>query len=67
MSRAAKKVLELALREAIALRHDYIGTEHLLLGLVREGDRVVRDSLSAFDIAPAALRSRVADAVRKAG
>lgn len=33
----AKKVLELSLREAIALRHKHIGTEHLLLGLLREG------------------------------
>jgi ATP-dependent Clp protease ATP-binding subunit ClpC len=36
----AKKVLELSLREAQQLRHDYIGTEHLLLGLVRETDGV---------------------------
>src|ERR1700693_2638512 len=36
----AKKVLELALREAIALGHNYIGTEHILLGLIREGDGV---------------------------
>jgi ATP-dependent Clp protease ATP-binding subunit ClpC len=36
----AKKVLELALREAIQLRHDYVGTEHLLLGLVRESQGV---------------------------
>jgi hypothetical protein len=34
----AKKVLELALRESVQLGHDYIGTEHLLLGLVREGE-----------------------------
>lgn len=33
----AKKVLELALREALRLHHDYIGTEHILLGLLREG------------------------------
>src|SRR5258706_136484 len=33
----AKKVLELALREALQLQHNYIGTEHILLGLVREG------------------------------
>jgi ATP-dependent Clp protease ATP-binding subunit ClpC len=32
----AKKVLELALREALSLRHDYIGTEHVLLAIVRE-------------------------------
>jgi ATP-dependent Clp protease ATP-binding subunit ClpA len=36
----AKKVLELSLREAKQLGHDYIGTEHLLLGLIREGEGV---------------------------
>jgi ATP-dependent Clp protease ATP-binding subunit ClpA len=36
----AKKCLELALREALALHHNYIGTEHLLLGIIREGDGV---------------------------
>ncbi len=36
----AKKVLELALREALGLGHSYIGTEHLLLGIVREGEGV---------------------------
>jgi ATP-dependent Clp protease ATP-binding subunit ClpC len=36
----AKKVLELALREALQLNHSYIGTEHMLLGLVREGEGV---------------------------
>jgi len=44
----AKKVLELSLREALALRHDYIGAEHILLGLLREGDglaaKVLTDS-----------------------
>jgi ATP-dependent Clp protease ATP-binding subunit ClpA len=37
----AKESLELALREALCLGHDYIGTEHLLLGLVRESESVV--------------------------
>jgi ATP-dependent Clp protease ATP-binding subunit ClpC len=36
----AKKVLELSLREALQLGHNYIGTEHLLLGLLREGEGV---------------------------
>ena len=36
----AKKVLELALREALQLGHNYIGTEHILLGLIREGEGV---------------------------
>jgi len=36
----AKKTLELALREALQLHHNFIGTEHILLGLIREGDGV---------------------------
>jgi ATP-dependent Clp protease ATP-binding subunit ClpA len=36
----AKKTLELSLREALAIKHNYIGTEHILLGLIREGDGV---------------------------
>lgn len=41
----AKKVLELSLREALQLGHDYIGTEHILLGLFREGDGVAAQVL----------------------
>jgi ATP-dependent Clp protease ATP-binding subunit ClpC len=41
----AKKSLELALREMVHLGHDYIGTEHLLLGLIREGDGVAAQVL----------------------
>ena len=41
----AKKVLELSLREALALGHNYIGTEHILLGLVREGEGVAAQVL----------------------
>jgi ATP-dependent Clp protease ATP-binding subunit ClpA len=41
----AKKVLELSLREAIQLGHNYIGTEHLLLGLIREGEGVAAQVL----------------------
>jgi ATP-dependent Clp protease ATP-binding subunit ClpA len=66
-SRSSKKVMELALREALALRHNYIGTEHLLLGLVRVDDRVVADTLRTFGLERAALRTAVAEAVRKAG
>jgi ATP-dependent Clp protease ATP-binding subunit ClpA len=40
-----KKVLELSLREALQLGHDYIGTEHLLLGLIREGSGVAAQVL----------------------
>jgi ATP-dependent Clp protease ATP-binding subunit ClpC len=41
----AKKVLELALRESMQLGHDYIGTEHILLGIVREGEGVAAQVL----------------------
>jgi ATP-dependent Clp protease ATP-binding subunit ClpA len=41
----AKKVLELSLRESQQLRHNYIGTEHILLGLVREGEGVAAQVL----------------------
>jgi hypothetical protein len=41
----AKKVLELALREALGLGHNYIGTEHILLGLIREGEGVAAQVL----------------------
>ncbi len=66
-SRPAKKVLELSLREAIALRHNYIGTEHLLLGLVRQGDPMVRDTLADAGVDTTLLRQAVADALRRAG
>ena len=40
-----KKVLELSLREATQLGHDYVGTEHILLGLIREGQGVAAQVL----------------------
>ena len=43
----AKKVLELSLREALQLKHNYIGTEHILLGLVREGEGRAAQILAA--------------------
>jgi ATP-dependent Clp protease ATP-binding subunit ClpA len=65
-SRPAKKVLELSLREAIALRHNYIGTEHLLLGLVRQDDVIVRDTLKAAGVDTTGLREAVQRAVKRA-
>ena len=55
----AKKVLELALREALRLGHNYIGTEHLLLGLVREGEGVAAQILSKVDATQDAVRFAV--------
>ncbi|MGO3658703.1 MAG: Clp protease N-terminal domain-containing protein, partial [Micrococcaceae bacterium] len=45
----AKKVLELSLREALQLGHNYIGTEHILLGLIREGEGVAAQVLVKLD------------------
>ncbi len=55
----AKKVLELALREASSLGHNYIGTEHILLGLVRENDGVANRVLLDFDADSEKIRSEV--------
>jgi len=44
----AKKVLELSLREALQLSHNYIGTEHILLGLIREGHGVAAEVLTSL-------------------
>ena len=55
----AKKVLELALREAKALRHDYIGTEHILLGLVRERDGLASGMLSERSVSDERVRTVV--------
>ena len=58
----AKKVLELALREALALHHNYIGTEHILLGVIRESDGVGAQILKQHaDLT--AIRVAVLDAV----
>lgn len=55
----AKKVLELALREALSLGHNYIGTEHILLGLVRESEGVAARVLSELDVDPDRVRQEV--------
>ena len=55
----AKLALELSLREAIRLGHNYIGTEHLLLGLVRESERVPNQVLTTLGLDPAAVDAEV--------
>jgi ATP-dependent Clp protease ATP-binding subunit ClpA len=61
--RDAKKALELALREAVRLGHGFIGTEHLLLGLLHEGR--VRDVLVARGVGLDGTRALVEELVRK--
>src|ERR1700704_5513537 len=55
----AKKVLELALREALSLGHNYIRTEHILLGLVRENEGVAARILLDFDADAEKIRNEI--------
>jgi ATP-dependent Clp protease ATP-binding subunit ClpC len=55
----AKKVLELALRDARSLGHNYIGTEHILLGLVRENEGVAARILLDFDADAEKIRNEI--------
>ena len=65
----AKKVLELSLREALQLGHSYIGTEHILLGLVREAQGVAAQVMVKRGVGLVSVREHVADlaAQRPAG
>jgi Clp amino terminal domain, pathogenicity island component len=55
----SKKVLELSLREARSLGHDYIGTEHILLGLIREGEDVAAQVLVKLGAELSRVRQQV--------
>jgi ATP-dependent Clp protease ATP-binding subunit ClpA len=55
----AKKVLELALREAVQIGHNHIGTEHILLGIVRENDGVAARILADFDVDADKVRAEI--------
>ena len=54
-----KKVLELSLREALQLGHNYIGTEHILLGLIGEGEGVAVQVLVKLGADPSRIRQQV--------
>ena len=62
----ARKVLELSLREALRLKHHYIGTEHILLGLIREGEGLAALVLTRAGVNLGDLRQRVLEALRTA-
>ncbi len=55
----AKKSLELALRESLALGHNHIGTEHILLALLQQGDSVASRVLTSFEADPEKIRGAV--------
>jgi ATP-dependent Clp protease ATP-binding subunit ClpA len=59
----AKKSLELSLREALQLGHNHIGTEHLLLGLIREGEGVAAQVLTGLGADLARVRDKVLELV----
>ncbi len=59
-----KDVISFSREEALRLGHDYIGTEHLLLGLIREGDGMAIKILKELGLDTAAVRRSVEDAVR---
>src|SRR5262249_41845843 len=59
-----RKVLALAREEATDLHHEYVGTEHILLGVIREGHGTANDVISNFGVNGRELRSRVVDVVK---
>lgn len=59
----AKKILELSMREAIQLNHGYIGTEHILLGMVRANEGVANQILAKLGAEPAKVRQTVMDLI----
>lgn len=61
-----KDVISYSREEALRLRHDYIGTEHLLLGLIREGDGVAIKILKNLTIDTGSIRQSIEDAVKGA-
>lgn len=55
----ARQIIPLAQEEARALKHDYIGTEHILLGLLREEEGIAGAVLKALDVTPERVRDQV--------
>ncbi len=60
-----RTVLSMAREEAIRLQHDYVGTEHILLGLIREGEGVAAAVLTKLNVDLDQVHERVEEAVRK--
>ena len=61
----ARRVIVLAQEEARALQHNYIGTEHLLLGLIREGEGVAAKALASKGVELDATRKQVEEMIGK--
>lgn len=61
----AKRVIELSFDEARRVNHHYIGTEHILLGLIREGDGIGIGVLESLGVDPKVVRARVLDVINR--
>ena len=61
----AQKVLQLAQEEAIRWKHESIGTEHILLGLIREGGGIAAKALEAIDVSPQMIEAGIEELVGK--
>ena len=59
----ARQVVVLAQEEARMLNHNYIGTEHILLGLIHEGEGVAVKALESLGISPEAVRQQVEEII----
>lgn len=59
----AKSVIELSMREALQVGHNYVGTEHLLLGLIREGEGVASQVLASAGVDTRRVRQEIIEAL----
>src|SRR5690606_10638542 len=60
-----RKVLAMAREEALRLQHDYVGTEHILLGLIREGEGVAATVLTNLSVDLEQVQERIEESVRR--
>lgn len=60
-----RKVLQFAREEAVELHHEYVGTEHILLGLCREGEGVAAAAMQNLDVDTGDIRNAVLDVVKR--
>jgi len=59
-----KEVISYSREEALRLNHDYIGIEHLLLGLIREGEGLAIKTLKSLDVDSIMLRKTIEDSIK---
>ncbi|HCA42842.1 MAG TPA: hypothetical protein DEP28_06265, partial [Bacteroidetes bacterium] len=66
-SNRVQDVIRLSREEAIRLGHDYIGTEHLLLGIIREGEGIAVKIFKNLGVDSAKIKKQVEETVRQTG